>query len=315
MQTSDVSIRLLTMFEAVYRTRSVSRAAEVLGVSQPSISIALGKLRKHFNDPLFVRTSQGMEPTVQAEQVAQAVRRAMELLDNALGQRAVFDPAAADTVFRVAMADITQMVMVPLMLARFRKEAPGARLQVVRYAGTPTLRAMESGEIDLALGFMPDVGPGFYEQTLIKRDFVCICSARHPRIGAAITVAQFSSEPHVVVRSGGSGMRHAETQMEGRRVRRNVLAEVPDFLGIESLIEGSDVIATVPRAVGGVLAQRAKLKVLEHPLKLTGYPIKQHWHERYHMDPRNQWLRQVVAAILQNKPAGTAEAATAPARY
>jgi len=300
---NDLSMKLLMMFDALYRTGHVSKAALQLGISQPTLSVGLGKLRKQLNDPLFVRIGSRMEPTARAQSLAQPLRRAMELMREATTNQAVFD-VDSPTRFHVCMTDTTQLAVLPRLLERFRAEAPLVEIEVIRYSGD-TLRQLAAGEIDLLVGNIPEVGRGFYEQTLLKRDFVCLVSAEHPRVGERLNAKQFSQEEQVMVKSDASGLRAAERAIEALRIRRNIRVVVPDFLSIESIISNSEMIATVPRGVAQMLALRGKVRWLDHPLKLPTYPVKQHWHERYHLDSRNQWLRRIVADVFAGDVLGS----------
>lgn len=297
MTPADLNMRLLQIFDAVYSSRNVSRAAEALDISQPSISMGLGKLRAHFGDPLFVRTSSGMEPTPTAQQLITSVRGALQLLEQTLGTQPKFDPATSERHFRICMTDITQMVVLPHLLARFKRDAPNVSLSVHRIT-EQALRGLETGDIDIVLGYVPTVGSGVYQQRLLTRDFVCIASSQHPRIRKTLPLAMFDAEAHVVVMAAGSGLRRAEEVLSARKVKRRVALEVPDLLGLDTLIGDSEFLATVNRSVGKLFASLGKVRMYEHPVKLPSYPIKQHWHERYHLDPANQWLRRLIAEIM-----------------
>ena len=119
-----MDLKLLTVFDEVYKTRSVSRAGENLGIPQSSVSIALARLRRHFGDPLFVRTSEGMQPTPHATALMADVRRAVELLRHLTRQRTVFDAAKAVRVFRICMTDITHLALLPALMNRLAEMAP-----------------------------------------------------------------------------------------------------------------------------------------------------------------------------------------------
>lgn len=299
MSPADLNMRLLQIFNEVFRTRSVSKAAESLDLGQPSISMGLAKLRTHFGDPLFVRTSSGMDPTPMAQELAPTVLGALQLLEQALGTDPTFEPATSERRFCIAMTDITQTLVLPRLLARFSLEAPNVSLQVVRIT-EQSLRGLESGEVDLVLGYVPQMRSGHYQQRLLARDFVCIASSRHPRIGKTLSLATFNAEAHVMVTAGGSGLQHADQILAARRVKRRVQLEVPDLIGLDAIIANSELLATVNRSVGQLFAAGGEVRVFEHPVKLPSYLVKQHWHERYHLDPGNQWLRSVVADIMRN---------------
>src|SRR3954471_9194183 len=127
----DIEIKLLTIFEEVYKTRSVSQAGENIGLSQPSIRIAFSKPRTFFNNPLSVRPSGGMEPTPHAEELIKPIREALALLRRALGHRIVFDPLTSNRTFRICMTDISQVVMLPTLMNHLKTAAPSVRIETL----------------------------------------------------------------------------------------------------------------------------------------------------------------------------------------
>ncbi|MFL9943858.1 LysR family transcriptional regulator [Paraburkholderia graminis] len=290
-------MRLLQVFDEIHRNRSVSKAADELEMSQPSISVALAKLRDHFDDPLFVRTSEGMQATPLAQQLITSIRGALQLLDQLLSTKVGFDPAAATRTFTICMTDITQMVVLPRILEKLKDRARHVSINVVRLTDE-TYRNMESGSVDLTIGYLSDPKAGIYQHRLLERDFVCVASANHPRIMSQVSTSLFENEGHLIVGANGSGLALAEDWFHKNKIRRNIILRVPDLLGVDKIISESELIATVPRPVGDFLAKSGLIKVYQHPIELPTYLVKQHWHERFHLDPGNQWLRRVISDIM-----------------
>ncbi|KAA6184302.1 LysR family transcriptional regulator [Thiohalocapsa marina] len=295
MLTPDV--RLLKVFDEVYKTRSVSRAAENLSLGQPAVSIALGKLREHFGDPLFVRTSSGMEPTPFGQTLIKPMRAAIEAIDVALGQHSAFDPALSRRVFTVAMTDTSQMALLPDLLHRIREVAPNVQIRVVSLS-TATGRRLEAGEVDLAIGFMPELDAGFYQQTLFRQHYVCLVSAGHPRVREQLDLAAFEREEHAVVRTSGSGHQIIEREIARQNIKRRVAVTIPDFVGAAFVAEATDLVATIPGRLSEALARRGRFRIFPVPFPMPEYAIKQHWHERYHYDLGSQWLRGLIRDLL-----------------
>jgi DNA-binding transcriptional LysR family regulator len=291
-----LDVRQLRMFELIYDTRSVTRAAEQMGQKQPTVSIWLSKLRSQLNDPLFVRTSNGMQPTPRADTLIVTAREVLKSLREITSTRQVFDPATATRQFRICMADSSHLCLMPQLLAHVRAVAPKVRL-VAAGIDQGTARALESGEADLALGFVPWLESGFYRQKLFPQDWVCLINAKHPRVRDTLTLDAYKKEDHVAV-TGGTGAQLLEDAMARHRVRRHVVLELPGFLGLSGIVSATDLIATLPRQIGETLAGLAGVKVLECPLRVPSVDIQQHWHARYHHDPGNQWLRGVVAKVF-----------------
>lgn len=295
MQNLDT--RLLQVFDEIYKTRSVSRAADQLGLGQPVVSVALGKLRQHFGDPLFVRTASGMDPTPLGEELVRPIRHAIDALQAALGYRSAFDPATVQRTFRIAMTDISQIVLLPGLWARLHRAAPGVQVEVANLS-PDTARMLETGEVDLALGFMPQLDAGFYQQTLFGQNYVCLASVDHPRIQGDLSLAQFEAEEHAVVISSGTGHGYLDRELARHNIERRIVLRVPNFLGVAFVVEHTDLVVTIPARLGEMLSMHGRFRIYRTPFSLPGYTVKQFWHERFHHDPANRWLRSLIRELL-----------------
>lgn len=289
--------KLLAVCDEVYKTQSVSRAGENLGLPQSSVSIALARLRRHFSDPLFVRTSTGMQPTPHAVKLVAPIRQALELLRSITNQQATFDPASGERNFRICMTDITHLALLPDLINRLASIAPAVKVEITLIS-SQTARMLESGEADLAVGYIPELEAGFYQQKLFGQDFACVMRSAHPRVHNRITPAQFKRENHVVVTAAGTGASLVEDALQHLDVERNVALRLPNFLGIGALVGGTDLIVTVPRRVAETLVRIADVKALTPPFEFPVFSIKQHWHDRFHQDPANKWLRKVISDLF-----------------
>lgn len=292
-----MDLKLLAVFDEIYKTRSVSRAGENLGLAQTSVSLALARLRRQFNDPLFVRTSAGMMPTPHALTLVQPLRQALELLRVATQQQVLFDPSTSTRHFHIAMTDISHLEFLPRLMNQIVKQAPGVRVDILRIGGD-TARQLESGDADLAVGFMPEVEAGFYQQTLFDQSFACVMRHGHPRIRRKISGKLFEQERHVVITAPGTGHDLVEQGLSRQRVERQVALSMPTLPGLGNLLANTDLVATVPDRVAQMLVRIARVKALPPPFPLPSFSIKQHWHARYQYDPANQWLRSTVANLF-----------------
>lgn len=293
----SIDIRLLMVFDAIYRTRSVTAAAEALDLGQPAVSVALAKLRHHFGNPLFVRTSSGMEPTPFSEGLVSPVREVLGALEKVLGHRGEFEPASAERSFRICMTDISQLVLLPSLWRVLRETAPGIRIEILPMS-SDTARLLESGEADLAVGFVPQLEAGFHQQSLFVQNFVCLVGDGHPRIGDTLSLAQFEAEDHAVIGSSGAAPSMLEREIARQGITRRIALKIPSFLGAAFVVEHTDLLLTVPRRLGDVLQGRGAFRFLPVPFPLPEYEVKQHWHERYHHDEGNRWLRRLVSRLL-----------------
>jgi DNA-binding transcriptional LysR family regulator len=297
---AKLDIDWLKVFVEVYKTHSVSLAAERLGLAQANASVALNKLRTHFGDRLFARTSRGMEPTPYAAQIYPEVMETVERLARLAGARAGFDAATAQRRFRICMTDISEVVVLPTLVNHLQRVAPGVLIEAERIA-TDTPRRLESGEIDLAVGFMPHLEAGFYQQVLFQQDFVCLAARKHPRVRKAPDRAAFLAEGHVVVTTSGTGHAIVDKVMAQHGLERRVVLRVPSFLGVARLVARTELLVIVPRRLGEALAQQERVSLYDPPVHLPAFAVKQHWHERFHADAGNAWLRQTLSSLLAAK--------------
>jgi len=288
--------RMLVLFDEIYRTQSMTRAAERLDVSQPTASIWLGKLRRQWHDPLFVRTSAGMQPTPRADALIGPAREALALLRGLSGGAQAFDPASAQRSFRICMTDASHITLLPRLLAHVRAVAPTMRLHVVNITAA-TAHLLETGEADLALGFIPGLEAGFHEQRLYVQDFICLVSVQHPRIGAALTARAYKDEAHIGILSSTS-YPMLQNALKRQGIDRRVQLELPGFLGLAAIVSSTDLIATVPRTIGETLARTGSIRVFPCPVRVPTFMVKQYWHARYHHDPGLRWLRGVCAQLF-----------------
>lgn len=289
----------LQLFLLLHDGGSVTRAAEQLGQSQPTVSIWLRQLRDVLGDPLFIRTAQGMRPTPRAEALVAPVRQVLDGLREIAAPPEAFDPLVTTRCFRICMTDASHITLLPAILARLRTCAPQARLEVARI-GPETGDRLLSGEADIALGLVPELEAGFYQQALYDQEWVCLVNTAHPRIGEHLTLEDYAREGHVGVISG-TGHRLQQDALHRARITRRMVLEIPGFLGLGAIIATTDLIVTLPRHIGTTLAGLNGLRLLPCPLAVEGFSVKLHWHARFHHEPANQWLRSQCAALFRRR--------------
>lgn len=291
-----IDVHLLMLFELIYDTQSVTRAAEQLGLAQPTVSIWLAKLRQQLGDPLFVRTPSGMLPTPAAEAIIGPVRQALDALKRISERNTDFDPTTSNRRFRICMTDASHITLLPQLLAHINSVAPNITLGAERIDERVAQR-LESGEADLALGLIPELGAGFYQQSLFDQDWVCLLNTRHPRINDSLSEFKYRQEKHVKIVSG-TGQHLLDATLDRYHLDRRVALELPGFLGLVAIISTTDLIVTLPRQIGETLAKLGGLKVFSCPIEIPKFTVKQHWHSRYHNDPANRWLRHLCASLF-----------------
>jgi DNA-binding transcriptional LysR family regulator len=308
MDIRKVDLNLLVVFDMLLRLRSVSRAAEALGMSQPAMSLALKKLRAVFADPLFVRGSRGLAPTPRAEQLGVPLQQVLDQIKSDVLRQPTFDPATTERTFTFNMADVGELVFLPRIRGHLEEMAPGANIKTVSTPPGQLAEALQSGEVDLAVGYFPDLqGAAIYQQRLFSHTFVCIVRRDHPVFGTQITRKQFLDARHAVVHQEGKSHELFEEALAAQGMRRRIVLSIPHFLAIPLVIAESDLIVTVPYAIGVSFVKMANLKLLRPPIEVGPAEVKQHWHARFHHDQVNRWIRGVVAELFLGKPWGNVE--------
>ena len=298
---STLDLKLLAIIDDLYKTRSVSHTAENLGLNQPAVSMSLARLRRHFNDPLFVKTPRGMEPTAHTEEIIGELRHAYELVRAAVEHREAFEPATSTRVFRVSATDLGQVVVLPRLMQRLQERAPGVIVDYTNFSDR-TPRDLESGNTDLAVGFIPPLKTGFHRQKLFTERFVCVVRAGHPRIRKHLTLEAFQQELHLAVKTPGTGHRILEQTLERQHIERRVGLRVPNYLGAATLIASTDLLVTVPERLAGIISSLIKARTFPTPFEIPPYFVMQYWHARADKDPGNRWLRAMLAELFSDSP-------------
>ena len=302
MDIAGLDLNLLKVFSAILATRSVSQVARELGLSQPAMSAALAKLRQQFNDPLFVRTSKGMVPTPRALELEDPVKRIIETVKREVLNEEGFNPLTSDRTFTLSMSDIGEMVFLPKLLKHLSVAAPVTRIRVLSLGPDRLEQALMEGEVDLAVGYFPDlVRNQFYQQRLFRHPFASIVRSDHPEIGENMTLEQFLKIPHALVSSTGRSQEIFDRLLEKQGLKRNVVLTVPHFMSVPFIVASSDIIVTLPKAVATSFSMLARVKVLTPPIETPLFDLKQHWHERYHLDAANQWIREQIYELFREE--------------
>ncbi len=297
MNVQGLDLNLLRVFDAVLRDRSVTSAAKHLGLTQPAVSNALARLRAQFEDVLFVRTPTGMDATPFARELSEPVRQALALLESALAHGPGFDPATSTRAFRFYMSDLGQIEFLPPLVERARRVAPGVRLEAVTLEVEDISDALAAGALDLAVGFLPGLGPPVRRQPLFRDPYVCLMRADHPDIGKTLTKKKFLAASHALVSYRG-GHRVIEEALERAGLARKIALRVPHFTVVPMVLERSDLILILPTKVARVYERQGRFKFLPLPVPIPPADVAAHWHERFERDPGNRWLRETIMELF-----------------
>lgn len=296
-----VDLNLLAVFEALYEERHVGRAAKRVGLSQPATSAALGRLRELFEDPLFLRGGSGMKPTPRADELAQPVQAGLAQFRRALEGERGFDNRMSQRKFRLAMTDLAEWQLMPRLVGRLEKEAPGIQIHVQRLPALFLYPETEfaSKAIDLAIGFLPDarsLPASVHSESLGEDRNVVVARVKHPVLRAAPDFEMFSELPHcaVIYRSEAVGI--IDSLMASRGKQRRLRYASPHFAHVLQAVAGSDMIACVPERYARRYAKELGLRIFPVPLELPPFVTRMLWERRFQEDAGHRWLRQEIMA-------------------
>ena len=299
MELARLDLNLLLVFHHLLLQKRVSAVALTLGMSQPAVSSALGRLRASLGDELFLRTQGGMEPTPYALQLAEPVALALDGLQQALNVRAAFDPQTSTRRFTLAMTDIGEMYFLPVLVDALTRWAPGVTLQVVSVTQASLKEDMATGRIDLALGLLPQLQAGFFQQALFRQQYICLMREHHPLAAKKkLSLESFTQAEHVRVVAAGTGHGRVDIALEKKKLSRQFRLTVPHYVALGDVLKHSDLIATVPERFADRILRPFELTKRELPIPVDTSAIHQCWHGRLHRDPGHEWLRQRISQLF-----------------
>lgn len=293
-----LDLNLIRFYVAVFEAGSVSRAAERLGLTQPSVSCGLGRLRRASGDQLFARGGRGMAPTPLAEQLCEQFRDALATVESAVESTQSFDASTARRVFHVAMSDVGAICLVTPLLAHVHALAPEATLEIAQVPVDDILDNLVAGKLDVAVGNLPLRHPAARSELLFPERFVCLLATGYPRIGSEMTKKQFMTERHIVVVSPFSLHQHIDESLVERGIRRRVPLKVPHFGILPAVIPGNEYLVTLPSRLGKAFERFAGVRSVELPVSLPSFEVRVLWHARQQSNPANVWLRRTIVEAL-----------------
>jgi DNA-binding transcriptional LysR family regulator len=297
---NDLDFRALTVFRALFQTHRVTAAADQLGLGQSNVSRELAKLRKHFGDPLFVRTRNGMEATPRAIQIAKSVDEMLHLYEYTLQGAVKFDPQESHRTFHIAGSEVGHVLLFSRISERVHSLAPNVKLHAVPL-GVNTLAKELEGDTDMAIGPFPKLFAGIHERNIFWDRYVCLVSTEHPVIDGSISIAQFKTSHHILWSARNVG--HVQEKISSELMRtipkENIRLITENFLTAALLCRQSNYIATLPAGVAEILGDLAAFQILDPPIELPPFDVKLYWHERYHSDPAHKWLRNIIYEEFQ----------------
>ncbi len=277
MNLTKFDLRLLLVFDALLHERSVTRASRRLGISQPAASNALNRLRYQLRDPLFLKTASGMEPTQRAVELAGPVGQALRQLEVVLDPPAL-PPGMSKWTFQMAVSDHVSIVVLPHLVERMAVSAPGLDLRLKSKTMSRLPAMLDSGEVDLALGYNPNMPKRFQSKALFEDRYVCLMREGHPLAKGPLTLSRFAAARHLLVRPSGESGSLLDELLARRKIKRRISLSVTQLISAFFLIESSDLVAAVFRSTANYCTERGRFRLVARPLALDPVPIMMVWH-------------------------------------
>jgi DNA-binding transcriptional LysR family regulator len=292
-------LNLLPVFVTLMEERSVTRAAERLGMTQPALSNALSRLRLMMKDQLFIRERYGVRPTEMALELAPMIAAALAQIDDVVLGQQEFDPAKTEQLVTIAPNSYVEYALAPAIVARVRDVAPGLRLRLTPFGNDLTETGIMSGTTAVALGRIVDPPDNLVVQHLMDDSLACVVRADHPEIDDRISQEQYERFKHVNVLPPGRMRVGLFQALEQKGLRREVAVSVTHFLAVPEMVAVTDYCATLPRLICRRLASDPRLKIVAAPADLGTFPVEMAWHVRYRHDPAHRWLRTLIAEVTK----------------
>ncbi|NJO39404.1 MAG: LysR family transcriptional regulator [Cyanobacteria bacterium CRU_2_1] len=292
-----IDLNLLVVFDALMTEHHVTRAGQKIGLSQPATSNALSRLRDLFDDELFVKTPDGMQPTPKAIVLSQPIHQILLQVQSALTHDTPFVPKTSDRLFTVGLSDYTEFVLLPKLLKHLETVAPKVRILVRSIDRHRGLKMLDADEIDLAIGVFPEHSSWHQKQVLFHEQHICVCRKDHSRIKEKIALEDYLGASHILVSVKEDMVGWIDEYLAQHNLKRHVAITVPHFLVAPFILANTDLIATLAERVAHTYADFLHLQVLPLPFEVSRFNVSMLWHSKNNNDRAHQWLRDAIAEL------------------
>jgi len=287
-------LNLLAALDALLSEPSVSAAARRLGIGQPAMSAALARLRILLDDPVLVRTTRGMEPTVRARTIAIPLRQTLAELRALIDPIDAFDPQTTRRTFNLSGGDYAGMTVLPGLIASLERDAPGIDIRFRYVEKDAICQMLDRDELDLALAVIGGLAARFKSEPLIEESFVCAVRAGHPLLADALTPQRFASADHLLVTERGDDHGCIDDLLERDGLSRRIALTVPSAALVAGVLKRTDLIATIGRRAGEHIAADGSIVLVTPPYASAAWTMSVIWADRNTNDPGLSWLRERV---------------------
>jgi DNA-binding transcriptional LysR family regulator len=295
---AGIDLNLLRVFVSIFETASLTASARELHVTQPSVSHALSRLRKHFDDPLFQRGRSGMQPTALAAELYESFQEALARIDQTVDSTRRFDPLTSTRRFRICLTDVGEMNLLPRILEHIAAAAPSVELEVVPMQIERVAEWLTDGHVDAAITSTPVPG-GVRSTPLMVDTYACLVRRDFPLVDGRMTTAAFLAGRHAVV-AASSGHLLAEQAMAELHLDRKTTVMVHHFSVLPHIVDRCDLIAIIPRGAGDPIVDHWPLTVVDLPFAVSPYEVRLYWQARDRETAAQLWFRHTVEHVLRD---------------
>lgn len=298
IELKSLDLNLLKVFLAVFEEGSVTAAGERLGFAQSSISHALRRLRMSFREPLFVRTTSGMQPTSLALRIHEPIASALASLENVFQESSKFDPQSSTRTFNVIMTDVGEMIFLPRLVSHLRQNGWPIRIKSLQLPRAQYRETLERGEADLALGQLPSGHTDFVQTHLFDEAFSCYVRSGHALAGG-MTMQQFLNAEHLIVGPPAFAETAIRKALGPKAGNRNIGVVVRHYLSAPFILEQTDMVACLPRTVSQYFKRFGTITEIVPPVPIPPIVMRAFWHERTNLDDGCKWLRREISRLFR----------------
>lgn len=292
-----LDLNLLVAFDALLTERSVTRAGKRIGLGQSAMSHNLARLRTLFGDKLLTRSAEGMRPTPRAMALADSVRLTLAQIQSTVLQSEAFEPATADRVFRIGLADSIEVAVIPGLIERLQASAPGVSLRLRSTNRMSILEELDTGTLDLGIGVFSQGQTHHKRRQLYTESFLCLFSPKQLDLTPPISLQDYLRWPHVLTSLADDARGAVDEALAKSKLKRSIVMTTPGFLAVPFVVRRARVITTMPSRLARYFSEAFGLVTSPVPIDLPSFTISLLWHESFDHDPGHLWLRQAVAGL------------------
>lgn len=292
-----LDLNLLVAFDALLTERSVTRAGIRIGLGQSAMSHNLARLRTLFGDELLTRSAEGMRPTPRAMALADSVRLTLAQIQSTVLQSEAFEPATADRVFRIGLADSIEVAVIPGLIERLQASAPGVSLRLRSTNRMSILEELDTGTLDLGIGVFSQGQTHHKRRQLYTESFLCLFSPEQLDLTPPISLQDYLRWPHVLTSLADDARGAVDEALAKSKLKRSIVMTTPGFLAVPFVVRRARVITTMPSRLARYFSEAFGLVTSPVPIDLPSFTISLLWHESFDHEPGHRWLRQAVAGL------------------